>query len=315
MTNNPETILKPHFPGLKKAKKIVGEASTREYYRLFFDKYTLMAMIFPEKEAATPEIEKVAKFTKLYSNYSLLVPEIKDVIDNHMVIQEDLGDVLVQTVLKDKKRASEWDRIFEEIGDILIKLRDIPASNTSAILDLARMKKEMDFFLAHFAPYYLSIGQTEEGLQELKSCLYKMVKSNIRVDTFAHRDFHTRNIMIHKDNGRLYLVDYQDSLVASPYYDLVSFTYDSYLDLKENKKIFMEQLQGKGFKIEEDLLYIAAIQRNIKALGTFGYQVMVRKNTKYSKYIKRTLKRVLSNPRFDEFFKLDFFRLDDNTIS
>ena len=46
-----------------------------------------------------------------------------------------------------------------------------------------------------------------------------------------------------------------------------------------------------------------ALQRNLKALGTFGYQTTARRNPVYIQYIPRTLRYVRNNldnqPRFD----------------
>jgi aminoglycoside/choline kinase family phosphotransferase len=46
-----------------------------------------------------------------------------------------------------------------------------------------------------------------------------------------------------------------------------------------------------------------ALQRNLKALGTFGYQTLNRGNTVYIQYIPRTLNYVRANlarhPRFE----------------
>jgi aminoglycoside/choline kinase family phosphotransferase len=45
-----------------------------------------------------------------------------------------------------------------------------------------------------------------------------------------------------------------------------------------------------------------ALQRNLKALGTFGYQTAARRNPVYIQYIPRTLRHVRTNldryPRF-----------------
>jgi aminoglycoside/choline kinase family phosphotransferase len=38
-----------------------------------------------------------------------------------------------------------------------------------------------------------------------------------------------------------------------------------------------------------------ALQRNLKALGTFGYQTMSRRNTVYIQYMPRTLRYVRTN--------------------
>jgi aminoglycoside/choline kinase family phosphotransferase len=42
---------------------------------------------------------------------------------------------------------------------------------------------------------------------------------------------------------------------------------------------------------------LMALQRNLKALGTFGYQTMTRRNTVYIQYIPRTLRYARSNLR------------------
>jgi hypothetical protein len=45
-----------------------------------------------------------------------------------------------------------------------------------------------------------------------------------------------------------------------------------------------------------------ALQRNLKALGTFGYQTMTRRNSVYIQYMPRTLRYARTNldkyPRF-----------------
>jgi len=40
---------------------------------------------------------------------------------------------------------------------------------------------------------------------------------------------------------------------------------------------------------------VMALQRNLKALGTFGYQTMSRRNTVYIQYMPRTLRYVRTN--------------------
>ncbi len=48
---------------------------------------------------------------------------------------------------------------------------------------------------------------------------------------------------------------------------------------------------------------VAALQRNLKALGTFGYQIAERRNDVYRRYIPHTLSLVRANleanPRWD----------------
>ena len=58
----------------------------------------------------------------------------------------------------------------------------------------------------------------------------------------------------------------------------------------------------KDFRRRFDVM---ALQRNLKALGTFGYQTSIRQNPVYIQYIPRTLHHVLLNlARHDRFTRL-----------
>ena len=130
---------------------------------------------------------------------------------------------------------------------------------------------------------------------------------------FCHRDYHSRNLMLH--DGQLYIIDFQDARMGPDTYDLVSLLRDSYMDFSEREVdeliAFFLALRGVGaehrgaameagmFRRRFDLM---ALQRNLKALGTFGFQTTTRGNPVYIQYIPRTLAYVRHNierdPRF-----------------
>jgi aminoglycoside/choline kinase family phosphotransferase len=112
--------------------------------------------------------------------------------------------------------------------------------------------------------------------------------------------------MLHHD--RLYIIDFQDARMGPDTYDLVSLLRDSYVDLPEHtvEELIAYFLALKGqtgadsaFRRRFDTM---ALQRNLKALGTFGYQTTARRNPVYIQYIPRTLRYVRDNlehlPRF-----------------
>ena len=102
-------------------------------------------------------------------------------------------------------------------------------------------------------------------------------------------------------------------------YDLASLLRDSYVDLPAAHVdsligYFLELTRGDSvigpadgaeFRRRFDLM---ALQRNLKALGTFGYQTTARGNTVYLQYIPRTLSYVKANlapyRRFDRLREL-----------
>ena len=91
-------------------------------------------------------------------------------------------------------------------------------------------------------------------------------------------------------------------------YDLVSLLRDSYVDLPEQtvNDLLAYFLALKGGTGQEETFRerfaVMALQRNLKALGTFGYQTTARRNPVYIQYIPRTLRYVRDNleahPRF-----------------
>ena len=126
----------------------------------------------------------------------------------------------------------------------------------------------------------------------------------------CHRDYHSRNLMVH--NGRLYIIDFQDARMGPDTYDLASLLRDSYVDLSEDRvdELIRGFLTLRGRRADQprrlrefrrrfDLM---SVQRNLKALGTFGHQTTARSNPVYIQYIPRTLSYVRTNleryPRF-----------------
>ena len=100
---------------------------------------------------------------------------------------------------------------------------------------------------------------------------------------------------------RLCIIDFQDARLGPDTYDLASLLRDSYVDLPgqvvDELIAYFLALQGRSaegaeFRRRFDLM---ALQRNLKALGTFGYQTTTRRNPVYIQYIPRTLNYVRAN--------------------
>ncbi len=292
--------LEKRIKNIKKIKKIRSEASNRSFFRIYKDNYTLVAMVYPEENR--DEISKVVKFRSIYDDNKINVPLILDVIDNRIIIQEDLGCLSLQRLFL-KSNINRKKGILNQICEILLKLKQISTDNTKSILDTKRMLWEMDFFIKYFA---LNFCSTSKDIEQIRNNLCSIVDKITNIDTFAHRDFHSRNMFYYKD--KLFLVDFQDSLIGPEYYDLVSFAFDSYLDLKSIRKYLFDILLKNKFEINFEKLYLTAIQRNIKALGTFGYQIKIKNNLLFKKYVNRTINYVINNKLFPEFSYLSLFK-------
>ena len=128
----------------------------------------------------------------------------------------------------------------------------------------------------------------------------------------THRDFHSRNLM--SKGGQLYWIDFQDARMGPATYDLASLLRDSYVDLPEElvdelaEEFRQRAVPGESRDTFHRRLELMSIQRNLKALGTFGYQTTARSNPVYMQYIPRTLryaKRTMERlPRFGRLHEL-----------
>ena len=135
----------------------------------------------------------------------------------------------------------------------------------------------------------------------------------------CHRDYHSRNVML--SGGELYLIDFQDARMGPDTYDLVSLLRDSYVDKPESD---FDELVSHFVALKREgrpsvatpeweaafptRFEMMALQRNLKALGTFGYQTTARSNPVYIQYVPRTLWYVATaldrQPRFDRLRQL-----------
>src|SRR5690606_27872647 len=110
----------------------------------------------------------------------------------------------------------------------------------------------------------------------------------------CHRDYHSRNLML--AHGQLWISGFQEARMGPDTYDRVSLLHASSVDISEEDvdellayflALAGRSAEGPDFRRRFDEM---ALQRNLKALGTFGYQTTAKSNTVYIQYIPRTLR-------------------------
>jgi aminoglycoside/choline kinase family phosphotransferase len=168
----------------------------------------------------------------------------------------------------------------------------------------------MEFFLKHYLLGYRGVDLDEGTLTAIRIELRLLVErlaAEPRV--LCHRDYHSRNLMLHKQ--RLYLIDYQDARLGPDTYDLASLLRDSYVDLSDSTvnwllAYFLALRDRPETEAEfRERFDVMSLQRNLKALGTFGYQTTAKQNPVYIQYMPRTLRYVRNNlARYSTFGRL-----------
>jgi aminoglycoside/choline kinase family phosphotransferase len=170
----------------------------------------------------------------------------------------------------------------------------------SMSFDTDKLMFEFDFFVGHALLDYFHAELTEADEKCLRQAFLDIAGILVRPERFVlnHRDFHSRNILM-QDPKQHMLLDFQDARMGLPQYDAVSLLRDSYVTLEEDlvehlMDCHYRRLCEVGYRRmtwEEYVFFfdMMAFQRNVKALGTFGYQITKRNNRVYERYIRPTV--------------------------
>jgi aminoglycoside/choline kinase family phosphotransferase len=293
---------------------LTGDASDRRYFRVLrrTDPPVVLALHAGPFDGDTLPFVQVAR---LLAAMPLPIPQILDRAgDLGILLLEDLGDVTLQAHVG-AAPAAEHNRLYREAVTLIEILQFRGAELASpdyppyaVAFDVDKLLWELEFFTKHYLEAYRGAcipPPARAALREEWQRLAEELAAEPRV--LCHRDYHSRNLMLHRDE--LYLIDFQDARLGPDTYDLVSLLRDSYVDLPEESVeelidyfIALKRPRGSNRQKlrawEDDFrrrFDVMALQRNLKALGTFGYQTVVRGNSVYIQYIPRTIRHVASN--------------------
>jgi N-acetylmuramate 1-kinase len=281
-----------------------GDASTRRYYRVAVDGELSVLSLNPEPFDADRLPFVVIR--SLMAGWGLPVPEIRDMEGSlGILLLEDLGDLTLQEALKGAGPAKKKELYRQALDQLVVLQREAARAPQRAVcfqvaFDFEKLSWELHFFWKHFLEGYRKCDLSVEDRASIADGFHRLaaeIASWPRVMT--HRDFHSRNLMSHQD--RLWWIDFQDARMGPVTYDLASLLRDSYVDLDEEfvaemaEEFRQRAVPGEARDTFQRRLELMSVQRNLKALGTFGYQGAVKGSPVYLPYIPRTLANARRN--------------------
>ena len=295
-----------------------GDASDRRYVRARWADGSSRILLV-HAGPIDPDTLPFLDVARLLKRMDVPTPAVRGAAgDLGVLALDDLGDVTLQKLLgaaaADERRAA-----YEEAVGLIVRMqrrgRELEASGHrpfTIAFDEAAFARELDFFVEQFlvghlraalaAPVRAALGEELRGLA-------RELAAEPRV--FCHRDFHSRNLMVH--GGRLHVIDFQDARMGPDTYDLVSLLRDCYVRRDPALEADMlaryhEQLGAPPAPDFAERFDRMAVQRHLKALGTFGHQTAARRNDRYLADVPRTLDYLADvfrrAPRFGRLRKL-----------
>lgn len=299
-----KTLAQEYFgAGVSSLTPLQGDASTRDYVRLTHTegaKPSSVGMIMPEpfSKETLPFIDVRGHF----SDIGVRVPEIFGVDEAAgVILLEDCGD----ESLEDVWQRGGWEEAkphYDAALDMMALMQNAPNTPADGRIALTR-RFDAAFFtneLHHTRKYAFEklLGmKTDE--RALDSAFRELCEEICRIPfRLTHRDYHGRNLMVLDE--AVFAIDFQDARMGPATYDLASLVFDSYVNLGASAREYLinrywETCGQRLFSAKEEYeraLRGTAIQRNLKAIGTFAYQKAARGAERYLASIPHTVRMV-----------------------
>jgi aminoglycoside/choline kinase family phosphotransferase len=283
---------------------LAGDASTRAYYRAVpaeGESHVVAAYSAAFDPAGFPFLEATA----LLQACGVPVPDVLGTDGPRgLILLEDLGDRSLQDAAQGAPGTKEdaAEMLYTQAVEIIARLQGEGTPRVSdrihagrEALDAERFRFELGYF---FDNLVLGLRQRTPGvarrreINEAMDALCADLDGEPRV--LCHRDFHSRNIMVGSDD-ELSCVDHQDARLGPDTYDLVSLLRDPYVDLPEDRVTRMIDHYRAATGTTETLLHFRqrfdrmAVQRTLKAAGTYAGQMVLHQRDSYLRYLPRAL--------------------------
>ncbi|MDP8235933.1 MAG: phosphotransferase [Candidatus Erginobacter occultus] len=273
---------------------LAGDASQRRFFRVTgpADGPSAVLVVFPEGTGD----EEVIRYTgtgHLLREAGLPVPGIYRRTRGALLV-EDCGDELLQEAVRTRAPFP----LYREAADLIGEMQNrVPASAAlNPPFDEEKFLRELEFFLTHTVSGFFGEKLTAAEQGEWRKSFSVLAREPLSQPRgFCHRDFHSRNLLLR--DGQLRIIDFQDGRAGPWTYDLVSLLEDPYVSLppglpEEMKARFLAGRRGVDFSGDFRRGYdMMALQRLLKAAGTFGFQAEKMGKHHYAAYLPAALGR------------------------
>jgi NDP-sugar pyrophosphorylase family protein/tRNA A-37 threonylcarbamoyl transferase component Bud32 len=276
------------------------QGSARGFYRLTENNTSKVLMV---SDGMDQDFERFIYLGRFLGKFDFPTPKIYSYEPEEFTISmEDLGNDTLYRLTNGNEKAEFTAVYYRKVIDSLIDFQlngtELFKRNDAPILrnfDRSYLRWETKYFSDNLLKLYLDIPETElRNLESEFDKLAEMVDNQPKL--FMHRDFQSQNILIHQDIPRF--VDFQGARMGPVGYDIMSLINDPYmnlpLDLRRSlEKYFIENMKSRCPDLNDhDLeLYLitAGMQRNMQALGAYGFLGLNIGKKQYLQYIPRSL--------------------------
>ncbi len=304
-------------------QSMAAGASTRKYYRVGArpvgaengagSKRTVVAMFFPQgvktDEIQQPLVHRRWPFLEiadLLRSRGVRVPEVLgEDTERGWILTEDLGEDTLVNYLR--RHPEQKDALYTKaVSDLAAAQKSLAVLPEGCVVssrafDEALIKGELD----HFREWGLEARGRH--LDARDRTIFEAVTGRLarRIADFprgfTHRDYQSRNLMVHFDHAgevELVWIDFQDALLGPRVYDLVTLLNDSYQDFdRPFIEARLDEYAAACSLGAEERHWLGrefdwvTVQRKLKNAGRFVFIDRVNGNPSFLKFMDATLAR------------------------
>jgi aminoglycoside/choline kinase family phosphotransferase len=284
-----------------------ADASARSYYRVEGERKSFIVM------DASEDVKSVPIFIGVgwrLMDTKVRIPQMRSYeLHKGFMLLEDVGSRHLYDVCASPKTREYYEKAIKT----LVQMQETPSKGLEPY-DAVFLLEEMNLMPQWYMKAYL--GKTIECVEakrllEYFTLISKEVLSQPQ-ETFVHRDYHSKNLMIDSDDD-IVVIDFQDAKEGGITYDLASLLRDAYVtfDRRELHRLVMLFKNLKGIEVEDEVFMrwfdFTALQRHIKILGIFSRLSLRDGKNEYLQYMP-LLRQYIANviAKYPELHGLEF---------
>ena len=288
---------------------VAADGSIRRFFRLRFADNSSAILIAPGENSAAAKQEAKAAWLigRHLAACGAPTPRLYAFDEaSWALLCEDLGRAQLCAVAAglnqhDPSQRQKLIGLYQETIEALLTMQLQAAVGFSPAWCCDTPVYDKDLMLARESGYFLRafwqdlLGQDEPAALAGDFSQLADAAALAPATFFLHRDFQSRNIMIHEDRPRF--IDYQGGRFGPLGYDLASLLIDPYVGLDQSIRqellgFYLAELQ-KRLPVDEEEFHrhflALAIQRNLQILGAFAFLSQRRGKTFFAAYLQPAL--------------------------
>jgi aminoglycoside/choline kinase family phosphotransferase len=255
-----------------------ADASFRRYFRIASKNPNFPTLIVMDAPPQHEPLDAFIKVDLLLKNANLNVPIIleKNLVEGFLLLN-DLG---TKTYLEELNNESA-NRLYQDATHALVQMQLASKPDVLPNYDEALLQRELDLFPEWYLKKHLQMKLTDLQDSQIKQAYALIIQNNLaQAKVFVHRDYHSRNLMVTKENNPG-VIDFQDAVYGPITYDAASLWRDAYIAWPEERIIdwvikFWEEGRQAGLPMPNDFGQFyrdfewMGLQRHLKVLGIFS---------------------------------------------